>query len=70
VLEASLDAEEYIRDKDVVLVPFGYEKYCEPKAAGALEKSGKLLMCGYEMDAGSAMYLEERLEQLKRAKEL
>ena len=47
VLDASLDAEEYIRDKDVVLVPFGYE-----------------------MDAGSAMYLEERLEQLKRAKEL
>ena len=70
VLEASLDAEEYIRDKDVVLVPFGYEKYCEPKAAGALEKSGKLLLCGYEMDTGSTMYLEERLEQLKRAKEL
>lgn len=70
ILDASLNAEDYIRDKDVVLVPFGYEKYCDPKAARALEASGKLLMCGYEMDTGSAMYLNERLEQLKRAKEL
>jgi len=70
ILDASLNAEDYIRDKDVVLVPFGYEKYCDPKAARALEASGKLLMCGYEMDTGSAMYLKERLERLKRAKEL
>ncbi|MBR6794055.1 MAG: GntR family transcriptional regulator [Clostridia bacterium] len=70
ILDASLNAEDYIRDKDVVLVPFGYEKYCDPKAARAMEASGKLLMCGYEMDTGSAMYLKERLERLKRAKEL
>lgn len=70
ILDASLNAEDYIRDKDVVLVPFGYEKYCDPKAYRALEASGKLLMCGYEMDTGSAMYLKERLERLKRAKEL
>lgn len=70
LLDATLDAEIYLGNKDVVLVPFGYEKYCSAKAARALEQSGKLLLCGYEMDAGSAMYLKERLEQLKRAKEL
>jgi len=70
LLDTSLVAEAYLRDKEVVLVPFGYEKYCDPNAARTLEKSGKLLLCGYEMDDGSSMYLKERLEQLKRTKEL
>lgn len=69
LLDASLEAESYLQNKDAVLVPVGYEKYCLGATHKTLEASGKLLQCSYEMDAGSVMYLRDRLEQLKKAKE-
>ena len=69
LLEAALDVQSFLGDKDVVLVPLGYEKHCDADTVRALKDSGRLLLCGYEMDEGSAMYLSERLQQLKRAKD-
>ena len=69
LLDTTLDPAEFMADKDVVLLPFGYEKYCTAQVLSALEASGKGLVCGYEMDEGSAMHLRERLEQLKQTKD-
>lgn len=69
LLDASLDVKSFLQDTDAVLVPVGYEKYCSAPVRKALEGAGKLLPCSYEMDEGSNMYLNDRLQQLKRAKE-
>lgn len=68
LLDAALEVETYLQDKDAVLMPVGYEKYCADAVYHALEQSGKVLLCSYEMDAGSVMHLEDRLEQLEKAK--
>lgn len=68
-----LNVTEYLQDKDTVLVPKGYEKYCSPETARLLqrlEKKGKLILCSYEMDEGSVLHLEEKLQRLHRKKML
>ncbi len=64
------DWEDWLRDKDAVLVPKDYEKYC---GAGlqALRRFGerkKLIWCSYEMDEGSFLYLEERIHRAREEK--
>lgn len=62
--------EQWLQDKDVVLVPKDYEKYCG-NAAAALQRFGehkKLILCGYEMDEGSFLYLEERIRRAQEEK--
>lgn len=66
-----LDVAEYLNDKDTVLVPKDYEKYCSGEAAKLLqrlEKKERLVLCSYEMDEGSALHLEEKLELLRQKK--
>ena len=64
------DWERWLQDKDVVLVPKDYEKYCGSGAAH-LQRFGerkKLILCGYEMDEGSFLYLEERIRRAQEEK--
>ena len=71
LFEAETDLQAYLADKDAVLVPIHYEKYCSDQAAAILSKWGKggrLIPCAYEMDEGSALYLEEKLQQLRQSK--
>lgn len=66
-----LNVAEYLKDKDMVLVPKGYEKYCSPETARILqrlEKKNKLILCSYEMDEGSMLHLEEKISQLHKEK--
>lgn len=66
-----LDVMTYLQDKDAVLVPKDYEKYCSAETAQCLrsvEKQGKLVPCDYEMDEGSCLYLQEKLQQLREEK--
>ena len=58
----------YFEGMDAVLVPKCYEKYCPDALLSALqrfEKCGKLIQCAYEIDEGSRLGLEEKLEQLQ-----
>ena len=67
----SLDVSSYVADKDVVLVPRDYGKYCNAETAQLLrsfEKKGVLVLCDYEMDTGSRLHLEEKLVQLREEK--
>lgn len=63
----SLDAGEYLQDKDAVLVPRNYEKYCNAETAQKLKKAN-LVLCDYEMDEGSLLHLEEKLQQIRDEK--
>lgn len=69
--------EEAVRSvlngKSTVLVPRDYEKYCSEDIAHSLqrlEKKGKVLLCGYKLDEGSFLSLEEKLSQLRRSREI
>ena len=65
------DMEQWLRDKDAVLVPRGYEKYCTGQSAEALQRFSeqkKRITCGYEMDEGSFLYLEERIRRAREEK--
>ena len=71
LFSADLDLAGYLSDKDAVLVPENFEKYCSAEAADQVrvfEKKGKLIFCAYEMDEGSFLLLEEKLQQLRQSK--
>ena len=63
----SLDVTTYLQDADAVLVPKEYEKYCSAETVRKLKKE-KLVLCHYELDEGSSLHLEEKLQQLREAK--
>ena len=64
------DWNEWLADKDAVLVPKAYERY----AGGGVEylrqfaEVKKLILCDYEMDEGSFLYLEERIRRAQEEK--
>ncbi len=65
------DVAAYMKGKDALLVPKDYKKYCTEEALPTLqeyEKKGKLVLCSYEMDEGSFLHLEEKLQKLRRDK--
>lgn len=71
VFSGELDLDSYLADKDAVLVPRGYEKYCTAEAyekLHRLEKKGRLILCAYKMDDGSFLHLEEKLRLLRQEK--
>ncbi len=71
VFSPELGIEEFLQDKDAVLVPRDYEKYCDAGTATSLERfRGRLVECSYEMDAGSFLYLQEKTRRLLEEKEI
>lgn len=61
----------FAQDKDIILVPDDFERYCDGTAAQLLADFGKrrtLIRCSYEMDEGSFLYLEEKLRTLREEK--
>ena len=67
--DPQMDIQAYLRNKDAVLVPKNYEKYCDAHTAGCLACfEGKLIECSYEMDAGSFLYLQEKTRRILEEK--
>ena len=65
VFGPELDLEQYLSDKEIVLVPQFYERYCSAKEAELLNGFlGRAIECSYEMDEGSFLYLQERTKRL------
>jgi DNA-binding transcriptional regulator YhcF (GntR family) len=67
------DCKAYIEGKDVLLVPEGYKKFCSRRDAELIQKFGDkhmVIHCEYQIDQGSFMYLEERISQLQKRKEI
>lgn len=63
----NLNVTAYLQNVDAVLVPKDYQKYCNTETAQKLEHA-KLVLCNYELDEGSSLHLEEKLQQLRDAK--
>ena len=71
MFSADLDMDAFLADKDAVLLPENFEKYCSAEAAQKLldfAKKSRLVRCAYEMDEGSFLLLEEKLQQLRQGK--
>ncbi|MDP4109498.1 MAG: GntR family transcriptional regulator [Bacillota bacterium] len=65
------DCGRYLSDKDAVLVPEGYEKFCPEQDARLLKEfddGHDVILCEYQIDQGSMMYLEERIMELQKKK--
>lgn len=58
------DVESYLTDKTILLVPEHYQR-CDEGQLKALPEASRLIPCGYRIDEGSYIYLEEKLERLK-----
>ena len=66
---SEVDISGYLEDKDVLLVPKGYEQYCTVQLTDALRSfQGELIPCYYEMDEGSILYLETKMKRLLEEK--
>ena len=62
---------DYLRGKDAVLVPKGYEKYFTAQMNDALKAyHGSLVDCYYEMDEGSLLYLETKIRRILDEKKI
>ena len=65
VFGSELNLEKYLSDKEIVLVPQFYERYCSAKEAELLNGFlGRAIECSYEMDEGSFLYLQEKTKRL------
>lgn len=63
------DVAGYLKDKDALLLPADYSRYCDATATEAiLHFRGTLIPCGYELDEGSFLYLQEKTKRMLEAK--
>jgi len=65
------DLEAFLQDINVVLVPEGYQRYCDAQTAQRLslfEQTGRLISCDYELDEGSFLYLDIKTKRIMEKK--
>lgn len=63
------ELQQYLADKNVVLVPKSYERYFGAEAIEVLKAfAGTLVECYYELDEGSVLYLENKVKRLLESK--
>lgn len=71
IFSPDMEIEKFLQNKDAVLVPVDFEKYCTQHVADMLRRyRGRLIPCGYEMDEGSVLYLEEKTRRILESKSL
>lgn len=65
LFSAQPELDVYLQDKDAVLVPYAYEKYCSAQGAECLRRfPGELIRCSFEMDEGSFLYLKDKVKRM------
>ena len=71
VYTGEADAKEYLKGKDVLLVPKSWEKYFNAETLEAVRGfPGDVIECYYEMDEGSVLYLETKIKRLLEEKKI
>lgn len=66
-----LDWKEFLADKTALLVPDDLEKYLNQagsEAVSGFSRRGKVIRCAYEIDEGSLLHLQEKIERLREKK--
>ena len=63
------DVASYLKGKDALLLPRDYSRYCDSAAMDAISRfRGTTIFCGYELDEGSFLYLQEKTKRMLEAK--
>jgi len=65
----SSDIAAYLKSISVLLLPMDYERFCSEEDAGkikAFAADHSVIQCGYRIDEGSMMYIEDRIKKLRR----
>lgn len=58
------DVKKYLKNKDVILVPKGFEKYFGEDVSKLIRSfKGEVIECYYEMDEGSLLYIEAKVKR-------
>lgn len=60
------DCTSFLADKDAVLLPESYETYCSAEVRRQLrefDEDKTLIRCSHQIDAGSFMYVEEKIQR-------
>lgn len=66
-----LDAAPSFADKQVLLLPQGYERYCSTQTAETLQQfPGAQILCSFELDEGSFLHLQEKCKRILESKTL
>ena len=62
---------DYLEGKDAILLPADYTRYCSSAACEAIRRfRGTVILCGYELDEGSFLYLREKTKRMLESKNL
>ena len=67
VISKENEISKYLSKKDVILVPENYQKYCSDKVLSKITRFAtkhRLIECSYQIDAGSFMYVRDKIEKL------
>lgn len=65
----SQSIKDYIKDKEVILVPEAYQKYFSADDVKEIEGfDGNVIECKYEFDEGTKLYLEAKVKKLMEKK--
>ena len=68
-----MDVKTFFADKDAVLVPEDFERFCPRELHKALEgweRRGKLIRCAYRVDEGSFIYLKEKIQRVREKRRI
>ncbi len=70
-LDADMDWEGYLQKKHTLLVPMDWRKYCTDALWERLCRfRGAVISCGYALDEGSFLYVQEKVKRLMEAKSI
>ena len=64
---------ELLETADAVMLPENYEKYCSARELEQLRAYGEqapLLRCAHQIDEGSLMYVEDKIERLRNGQKI
>ena len=68
-ISQSQSVKEYIKDKEVILVPETYQKYFSADDVKEIEEfNGNVIECKYEFDEGTRLYLDVKVKRLMEKK--
>jgi len=60
---------DYLAHTDALLLPVDHEKYCDATVQAAIRGfAGTVINCGYELDEGSFLYLQEKTKRMLKNK--
>ena len=67
------DIGAYLEEKDALLIPANYKNFCSIRERETIERFSArhiLVLCTYQTDQGSLLFIEEKINEIKEKKKL